>query len=269
MGGVRNRAGHILAHPRADRVLLGLRRVSNPGRQAGSGPPAGQPHLHAHGPLLRQLRVVSADDLAVRQRHERPAVGPHHPAAVLDRHAPDAPPAGARRQQGRNRPAPHAGHHGLRRGRRPGLRLVRHVLVLRRRSRGVRLLVVLHRPGLLAHPQVGEPRRAAAFRRLPDPHRIHNRRERGRAPAQPALHPGHRPGVRLPQVPWHERVEVACHPGGVVRRHRAGALRPGAGLHQGGAGLRALLRQHLRHGLQRGRADIRRRHGVRLHLVPA
>ncbi len=103
---------------------------------------------------------------------------------------------------------------------------------------------------------MGEPRRPAPLRPLPGADRLYHRCVDRRAPAQPALHPGHRSGVLLPQVQEHHRDRVAHSPGRGRRHSGPHPVRPGAGLHRGCPVVRAAVRQHLRHGLQHRRTRL-------------
>ena len=104
---------------------------------------------------------------------------------------------------------------------------------------------------------MGKPCRPARVRPLAYPNRLYNRRFGGSAPVEPAVYPGHRACLRLPQVQEHGPREVAGGTAGIVRDHLLRALRPCAGLHQAGAEIRAFLCQYLRNVVQLGRAHLR------------
>ncbi len=195
---------HLSPHPGADCQLLGLPGVYLAGRQTRSGSPAGQSYLHAHRPLFRHhIRQQYPARRHRRQYHVGPAQRGHHIAALLERDPSQPPPRRARRLGSVGLAD---GAH-LRRGylRRPGLHVERHILVFGCRGRGIRLLVVLHGAGILAHTQVGKPRRRPSQRPLSHTHRIRDRRVHRRAPAQSALYPRHRAGILLSQVSQYQR----------------------------------------------------------------
>ena len=138
----------------------------------------------------------------------------------------------------------------------PDVRLERHLLVLGRRGRGLRILELLHSPGILAYTEMGEPCRRAPRRPLSGAHRLYHRRFDSRSPAQSSLHSGHCTCGLLPKVPQHDRYRLAHRPGHLGRHRGADTLRPRAGLHRGQPVFRAFLCKYSRMELQYGRACI-------------
>ena len=172
------------------------------------------------------------------QRHVGLVQCGDHPVVVLDHHPSGQTPGGQGWRGGPDDTGTVPGGHGQRCGRCTGLHLERYLLVQCGRGRGLCLLVVLHRTGVLAHPQVGEPSRRAGQRPLVDLDCLHLRRVAGCALAQPAVHPRHRTGILLPQVPEHQRQGVAHHPAHLVCHHRGHPLWPRAGLRRDGTEVR-------------------------------
>ncbi len=135
---------------------------------------------------------------------------------------------------------------------RAGLHVERHVLVLGRRGRGLCVLVVLHRAGVLADTQVGKPCPHAPQRQISDTDSLCDRHLYSRAPAQPAVYPRHRSGHLLPSVERHHRDRFARGTRPLGRSGGSDTLRTRARIHRSVAVFRALL-------CQRGRSELQHR----------
>ncbi len=114
---------------------------------------------------------------------------------------------------------------------------------------------------------MGEPCRRATQRPLPCADSLRDRHLHSRPPAQPAVHPGDSAGVLLPQVQGRQRQRLASDAAVLMRHSRAYPLRSCAGLHEGGAAVRAVLRQLHRPELQLRGAHLRRAAHRSVHMV--
>ena len=113
---------------------------------------------------------------------------------------------------------------------------------------------------------MGKPGRRSSFRPLSDSDSLCDRYLDRRPPAQPADDSGPRARVRLQEMEGYESGEVACGASDILRDHRAGALRPRAGLHQNGPAVRASVCQRFRSLLQLRRTCLRPHSSCRVHL---
>ena len=143
---------HILHHRRAYRKLLGLSGVYPFRKQIGGRPPARRTILHAHSKLF--LTVCRARHCRIHGQHN---VGHikcrRNTVPFLEHHSP-CTQARCRQQSG-DEQGTDGYNPGIGTCRCACIYMERHILVQRRRGRGVRLLIALYRSCVLAHPQVG------------------------------------------------------------------------------------------------------------------
>ena len=143
---------HLPVHHRAVRIVLGLRRIHRLIIQTRSGPPSWKPCVPAdckifHNVHRRQSRRHRG------QRDERPLLRIDHTAPLPDHHLlrkEDGRPAGKRGILCR----PSDCNIGQRRRGSIGILLLRHILVLRRRRRGLCDVVIVHGPRRMGDDQV-------------------------------------------------------------------------------------------------------------------
>ncbi len=147
-------------------------------------------------------------------------------------------------------------HRGKRYGGRTYLHFQRHVLVLCRRGRGLRLFIGIHGYRVLAHTEMGRPCRRAAQRPLAGAHNIHDRSVYRCSLAEPSLRACHRAGLLLPPFPQRQPQGLAHSVGHLVCHCGSDTLRRGAWHHHRWRMVRTLLREHSRHAVQLGHNSL-------------
>ena len=141
-------------------------------------------------------------------------------------------------------------HRSKRYGGRTHLHFQRHVLVLCRRRRGLRILFGIHGYRVLAYPEVGRPCRRASQRPLSGAHHIYDRTLYRRSLAEPPLRACHRVGLLLPPFPQRQPQRLAHSVGHLVCHRGSDTLRRGARHHHRWRMVRAVLREHSRNAVQ-------------------